>query len=214
MRLLLIRHGKIAGDPYILPERPVKGCLSELGLQQANTAAEALASETIDVALSSPYGRALQTAEIVMSRQKGEINIVHNLHEWLPAAKMRGLTSTEYAAMEVRDRERYAEETWKTEAGEGAYDMYARIIPSLLDALAQQGWHHRMGAWMPDEGTEDKCIAIFAHGGTHNIVLSFLLGLTPFPVGRFSFDLTGVADIRFTERRNLFYPNLKIGVAK
>lgn len=214
MRLLLIRHGRIAGDPYVCPDRPVSGCLSEVGLKQAHAAGDALASEVIHIALASPYGRALETAEIVMSRQDGNIEIVPELHEWLPVPERRGLTSTEHSAIVARDSDLYAEETWKTSAGEGTYDMYARIVPSLLRALATHGWHHRMGAWTIDEGSKEKCIAIVAHGGSLNVILSFLLGVRPFPIGSFSFALTGVADLRFTERRSFFYPALHIGVAK
>jgi len=208
VKLLLIRHGKMAGDPYVCPARPVSGCLSAEGVAQAEALAVALRGERIDAALSSPYGRALETADRALAGRDVPVTIVPGLEEWLPAEAVRTLTSTEFEAMQARDVERYAEETWKTEQGEGTFDMYARIVPPLLAALAAQGLHHRQGAWTADPGAETRTVAIFAHGGSLNIMLSFLLGVMPFPVGRFSFQTTGVAQVPFIERRGLYYPTL------
>ncbi|MCL1909459.1 MAG: phosphoglycerate mutase family protein [Kiritimatiellaeota bacterium] len=212
MRLLLIRHARIAGDPFICPPRPVSGCLSDEGLRQAQALNLALAAERIDCALSSPYGRALQTCEIAIAPRDIPVVIVPGFEEWTPAPAVREMTDTEFEALCARNRELHAEETWKTEAGEGCFDMYARIVPAFLNALAAQGWRHHSGAWVPDDdNAAAKTIAIFAHGGSLNIMLSFLLTLQPFPVGRFAFDLTGVAAIDFTPLRNLWHPALKIG---
>ena len=135
---------------------------------------------------------------------------VPGLEEWIPSDAFRTAVSTEAEAMLARDRDRFAEETWKTELGEGAYDLLARVVPAFLGALAREGWHNRNGGWVPDTGTELKTIAIFAHGGSLNAMLSFLLGVRPFPVGAFSFHYCGVATVDFTERRGVYYPCLRI----
>lgn len=210
MKLFLIRHGRMAGDPYICPQPPVTGCLDAKGVAQAETLGRALCSERIDAAFSSPYGRALQTAGIALAGRNIPVTPVPGLEEWMPAPELRGAASTVFEEMQKRDAMRYAEETWKTEQGEGAFDMYARVVPALLDALAGFGWRHRMGAWVPDPGTEECGVAIFAHGGSLGVMLSFLLGLAPFPVGRFSFALTGTATLSFTGRRGLYHPALLI----
>lgn len=210
MKLLLVRHGQMAGDPYLCPDRPVSGCLSPEGVAQARALGVALASTHIDAAFSSPYGRALQTAEIAFAERGVPITIVPGLEEWKPDPALRDVTSTVFEALQMRDRERYAEETWKTEQGEGAFDVYARVVPALLGALASFGWHHRMGGWIPDPGTEEATVAITAHGGSLNVMLAFILGVAPFPVGRFSFALTGVATIGFTERHGIYYPALSL----
>lgn len=168
----------------------------------------ALAAERVDAALSSPYGRALQTAELALAGRNVPITVVPGLEEWKPSEALRGVSSTEFEAIVARDRDRFAEETWKTEQGEGTFDLYARIVPAALAALAAQGWHHRMGAWETDPGAEAKTIAVFAHGGSLGVLLAFLLGVAPFPVSRFGFALTGVAPISFTERHGLYYPAL------
>jgi broad specificity phosphatase PhoE len=198
----------MAGDPYVCPERPVSGCLSPEGVAQARALRDALASTPVAAAFSSPYGRALQTAEIAFADRGVPIAIVPGLEEWKPAPEVRTATSTVFEAMQARDRERYAEETWKTELGEGAFDVYARVVPALLGALADFGWHHRQGGWIPDPGTEEATVAVAAHGGSLNAMLAFVLGVMPFPVGRFSFDLTAVATVNFTERHGIHYPTL------
>ncbi len=210
MKLLLIRHGQMAGDPYGCPERPVSGCLSAEGLAQARALHAALAAERIDAALSSPYGRALQTAETALDGRAVPITVVPGLEEWQPAPALRGATNTVFEELQQRDRVRYAEETWKTEQGEGTFDVYARVVPAALEALAGLGWCHRMGAWVPDPGTEMRTVALFAHGGSLGVLLAFLLGVAPFPVNRFGFALTGVAALAFIERRGLHYPVLTL----
>ena len=128
----------------------------------------------------------------------------------MPSTVFRNAVSTEADAMLARERDRFAEETWKTELGEGVYDLLARTVPALLDALSREGWHNRAGGWVPDTGTESKTIAVFAHGGSLNALLSFLLGVRPFPVGSFSFHYCGIATVDFTERKGIYYPTLRI----
>jgi len=89
MKLLLVRHGQMAGDPYLCPDRPVSGCLSPEGVAQAQALRDALASTRIDAAFSSPYGRALQTAEIAFAERGVPITIVPGLEEWKPDPALR-----------------------------------------------------------------------------------------------------------------------------
>ena len=93
----------------------------------------------------------------------------------------------------------------QTDAG-----IAARVVPALLGALASVGWHARQGGWVPDEGAEKKTVAVFAHGGSLNAMLSFVLGVPPFPVGRFSFPYCGVATVSFAPRRGVWHPALEL----
>lgn len=219
MKLLMIRHGDMAGDPYVRfsdGAKRVEGCLSATGEAQARALCEGLRGVRVDVALSSSYGRALQTAQMALAGRDPAvpIRVVPGLHEWTPSDAFRNATSTEAEAMNARDRLRYAEDTWKTELGEGTFDMAARIVPALLLGLEGVGWHMRHGGWVPDAGTEGKTVAVFAHGGSLGVMMSFVMGLPMFPVGRFSFEKTGVAQISFTERRGVYYPALEFSVLK
>jgi broad specificity phosphatase PhoE len=211
MMLLLIRHAKMTGDPEICPASPVSGCLSEAeGIPQARALAEKLHSINIDAAFSSPMGRALQTAELALTGRNVPIKVLPFLREWIPSPELSGSNSSEFETMLERDRYRYAEETWKTELGEGCFDMYARICPPFLKELAMLGVHQRMGGFVLDERAKNLTLAVFSHGGTLNVLLSFILGLPPFPFASFAFELTGIAALRFTERRGIFYPMLTI----
>ncbi|NLF40712.1 histidine phosphatase family protein [bacterium] len=211
MQIILVRHAEMAGDPFVCPESPVAGCLSEdNGVAQAERAHVALKDTPITVAFSSPYGRALQTAEIVLRGRGLRVKTLHALREWEPSHAVRELPPDEADALMKRHEDRFAEETWKTEIGEGCFEMYARICPSFLAELAALGIHHRMGGYVVEKGAEAHSIAVFAHGGSLNVLLSFLLGLPPFPVGRFEFALTGVAMLKFSERKGIHYPSLVI----
>ena len=210
MKLLLIRHGRMAGDPFCEPDSPVSGCLHPDGIAQAEALGRALAATPIDAAFTSPYGRAVETAERALAGRDISIVRVPGLQEWTPSPAYRGATPTEASAMVSRDADRYAEETWKTELGEGTFDVLARVVPALLGALASIGWHNRQGGWTCDPGTESKTVAVFAHGGSLNAALTFLLGIRPFPVGSFNFPYCGVAAIGFTERRGVYHPHLEL----
>ena len=200
----------MAGDPFCEPPSPVRGCLSSEGVEQAEALCRALASTHIDFAFTSPFGRAVETAERALAGRDVEIVRVRGIHEWMPSKEYREATSTEAREMERRDETRYAEDTWKTELGEGCFDVYARVAPALLGALASVGWHARFGGWVCDEGTESLVGAVFAHGGSLNAMLSFILGVPPSPVGRFSFDHCGVASVVFRPRRGIMYPQLEL----
>jgi broad specificity phosphatase PhoE len=213
VKILLVRHGRMAGDPFVCPERPVRGCLSEdVGLPQARALAAALAGVRIDAALSSPYGRALQTAEIALEGRGVPIRVLDCLKEWQPNPELRDAPSTRFEQICARDRERYVEETWKTELGEGCYDMHARVIPPFLAALSDLGIHARFGGYVLSGAARDMTVAVFAHGGSLAVVLGFFLRVPPFPAAAFLFDETGVATLEFTERQGIHYAALRIGV--
>jgi broad specificity phosphatase PhoE len=123
---------------------------------------------------------------------------------------LQSVEETVFERIQEQDRGRYAEETWKTELGEGCFEMYARICPPFLRELDALGLHSRMGGFVPDEGARDLSLAVFAHGGTLNVLLSFLLKVLPFPLGAFAFQPTGAATVAFHERKGIHYPQLVV----
>ncbi|GEM_PF-660700 len=211
MQILLIRHAEMDGDPFVCPPSPVRGCLSEsAGVPQAQRARAGLTDVPIDLALSSPYGRALQTAEIVLAGRCVPLKVLAFLREWQPDRALEALPEAQYEQLIERDAQRHPGECWKTELGEGCFDLYARICPPFLQELAALGIHHRLGGFVLEERARALSIAVFAHGGTLNVLLSFLLGVPPFPLATFEFALTGVAMVKFTERCGISYPTLAI----
>ncbi|HCE44696.1 MAG TPA: hypothetical protein DET40_14235 [Lentisphaeria bacterium] len=208
MKITFVRHAEIAGDPFICPERPVKGSLSEKGVKQAKLLAKTLKGEKFDLAISSSYGRALQTAEIVLNGRKTPIRICDFMKEWMPDRHLEKLPKTEFEAIQKLASGFHAEETWKTDLGEGCFDMYARICPAFLKELDKIGIHARLGGYVVDKKAKDLSIAVFAHGGSLNVLLSFILELRPFPIGRFAFEQTGYATVKFQECKGISYPTL------
>lgn len=210
MRMTFVRHGKMAGDPFVRPGPGVNGCLcEEEGVPQAEATREALAEWRFDHAFSSPYGRALQTAEIVMRPHGVDVEVLDFLHEWMPNHDLNELPSTEAEAIRERVAGMYADEIWKTDLGEGCLEMMARVGPPFLKVLDGLGIHKRFGGYVPDAGCKDLSIIVFAHGGSLNALLRFLLGIPPFPIGIFAFQLTGVMTLLFSEARGVYYPAIE-----
>jgi len=210
MLLTLIRHAEAAGDSFALPDSPVAGFLSPTGVAQAQALALALSDRRFDAVLTSPYGRCVQTAEALVAGRAIPLERHGCLREWIPNPALRELPSTQYEAMLTRDAQRWADETWLTELGEGCLDMHARVGPPLLRELARWGMHRRAGGYMPDPGAEERSLAVVAHGGSLAVLTAFLLGLPAFPAHHVAYRLTGVATIGFTVRRGVHHPHLVI----
>ena len=210
MRFFLVRHGEAAGDTFARPHPPVTGYLSEAGCAQAARAAGALADVPFSLVIASPYGRAIQTAEALRGDRDVPLWIVDDLHEWHPDRFFDAQDDAEREKIMADIAARHAGALWKTPRGEGTYDMYARIVPAFIETLDDFDIAAAHGGFIPDASRRDADIAVAAHGGTLNTLLSFILGVAPFPLTRFSFDLTGIAEIGFSEQNGIFYPYLVI----
>lgn len=84
----LVRHGQ--PDYSDLQERGMFGFgrdfapLSLLGIQQAEEAARDPRLKQAELIVSSPYTRALQTAQIISLRTGVAVQVEPDLHEWVP----------------------------------------------------------------------------------------------------------------------------------
>lgn len=99
----LVRHGEPIYDH--MPEYEFWGFgrafapLSEKGKKQAEAAARDIRLKDAELIVSSPYTRALQTAQII-SRETGlPVEVDLDLHEWMPDRENRYKTSEESAAL-------------------------------------------------------------------------------------------------------------------
>jgi broad specificity phosphatase PhoE len=210
MEILLIRHGKASGDTYAEPMPPAEGFLSEEGMAQARELGVQLRGEKIDLAWTSPYGRAVFTAHLALEGRGVPTERFSFLREWLPAPELAKADSAEWEKMNVASAEFYAEQTWKTDLGEGCLDMLARVGPPFLKELEKVGVHARHGGYVIEPRAENLRIAVFAHGGSLSALMGFLLNIPPFPVSRFSFELTGMARVRMQSQQGVWYPQLVI----
>ena len=88
MKIVFVRHGEpdysnvtqkgFIGHGFDLAH------LTAIGKQQAHKAAENSKLDGIELIVSSPYTRALQTAAIISKYRNIDIEIELDLHEWLP----------------------------------------------------------------------------------------------------------------------------------
>lgn len=88
MKIVFIRHGE--PDYMDVSSRKFKGHgrdlahLTDLGKVQAKNASKSSELNDIELIVSSPYTRALQTAAIISKMRNVDIEVELDLHEWLP----------------------------------------------------------------------------------------------------------------------------------
>lgn len=210
MEILLIRHGKAAGDTYAEPSPPAEGFLSEEGELQARKLGRRLEGKRIDRVWTSTYGRAVLTAHLAMEGRDIPVERFSFLREWLPDLATARADSNEWEKMNLAAAALPAEQTWKTSLGEGCLEMLARVGPPFLKELEKLGVQARHGGYVLEKRAEDLVLAVFAHGGSLSALLGFLMGIPPFPVSRFAFELTGVARIRLQKQCDVWYPQLVV----
>jgi len=210
MQFYLIRHGNMAGDPHRHDVPPVEGCLSERGLLQAVRLGSALKGIQFDAVYASPLGRAIQTAQAFADPLGVNVKILPWLEEWRPAHIMNGGDAANYETMLKAASVLRPEESWKTEAGEGTFEMAHRIVPGWLQLLARYGVRAGHGGYLFSVDPDDCRIALVAHGGSLCVLLAFILGIPFQPYAPVQFAETGVAVIDFVKRVDVWYPALKI----
>lgn len=210
MQVYLVRHGNIAGDPHRHFVPPVQGCLSEKGQAQAASLGRALAGVKFDAIYASPLGRAIQTAHSFADPAGVKIDILPWLIEWRPAHILNGGDDANYEKMMKSASELRPEECWKTEAGEGTYEMAHRIVPGWIQVLKRHGVRAGHGGYLLDNEQDAQRIALVAHGGSLGVLIAFILGIQLRPFAPIQFAETGVAVIDFVKQLDVWYPALKI----
>ncbi len=210
MEIYLIRHGKMTGDPHQHYDPPVEGCLSELGLRQAEALTASLDRIAFDAIYTSPLGRAIQTIQATAQRQGVAIETMEWLIEWRPAPALKEGDEAQFEAMMERVASLHPEECWKTPAGEGTCQMADRIIPGFLEVLGRHGVRAGHGGYLFQDPENSTRIALVAHGGSLGLLASFILGVPLKPFTPISFKETGVAVIGFTQRADVWHPVLNI----
>ena len=177
MRLLLVRHGH---PNYELD------CLTPLGHQQAEAAAERLKIENIDIFFSSTCGRAVETAEHAASRYAKDVTQLEFMREvtWGYNGRTNDAAGHPWNLVDqmILDGKTLRDPAWRETApffGNSIcenVDLIAKGIDAWLEDLGyrREGEYYRVG-----ENTA-KTVALFSHGGSSNAVLAHILNL-PFP---------------------------------
>jgi broad specificity phosphatase PhoE len=131
--LLLVRHGQSEANAGTSTEPDC--ALSELGRKQAHALARRLAALDLTgfVALTSPYRRALQTAEEVALATGLSFTVDEALREWGPTATVGGRT---YAQEPVTETVRRLERFLRDRAGQRLLVVSHGAPIALLTQLA------------------------------------------------------------------------------
>ncbi|MDE2638432.1 MAG: histidine phosphatase family protein [Chloroflexota bacterium] len=130
--LYLMRHGEVHNPTKILYGRMPGFHLSDLGLQQAEAAAEWLADKPIKAIYSSPMERAQQTAALVAQRHAG----------LAPQTDERILEV--FTPYEGRPIEELAAAGWDLYTGnEPPYESPAMVLVRVLDFFEHVAVEHR-----------------------------------------------------------------------
>ncbi len=200
MRIIFVRHGEPNYE---------KNCLTPLGIRQAEAAAERLAGEGIEKVFSSPYGRALETAEITAKRLKlGAVQVLDFMHELDWGSKSGKPVFSGGHPWDIADElSRTGWDLTRTDWPEHPLFTDNRVTDSALTVAGKTDeWMASLG-YMRD-GAYYRCmkenrstVALFSHGGSSVAMAARLLNL-PFPYlcASMHFHFTGIAILRFDSR--------------
>ena len=156
-RLILVRHGVTANNAAKLIQGTQDIPLSEAGHRQAAGLAEALSSEQIDLIISSPQVRALQTAEAVAKHHDLAVVTNEKLRERAFGTFQGWPIQIYQDALAASGLPRW---DFRPDGGETIHEVWARCAEFL------QSLKHSAA----------KCPLIAAHEGVNRCLILMILG--------------------------------------
>ena len=175
MNLYIVRHGNPNYD---------LDCLTPLGHEQAEAAAEALEAIGIDEIYSSPMGRARETAKHLADRIGKPITIepwAHEVYDYAKAADGRPVQLVSVGGDFLRSPEVIAlGDDWMTHPrfeGSDPRRVIAEVEGGLSDFMRRQGYVLDGERWraLDPEHPNDKNVALFCHAGVFLVITAYLL---------------------------------------
>ena len=148
--LFMIRH---AQSPFIFGQERTRE-LSERGKLDANKITEQLKQETIDVIVSSPYKRAIQTIEGIANEHQMEITIFEGLKE----RPIKGAYKLSAEEIEQAIKKSYDDKDYCLPGGETTRQAQERAIPVIKQLLTDY---------------EGKSIVVGTHGNIMTIMMNY-----------------------------------------
>lgn len=158
MRLLVVRHGKTDWNIQGRVQGTVNTNINLEGINQAEEMAEKLKDEKIDLIISSPLNRALQTASII-NRGKTTIITDDRIIE-RDFGEFEGLRKDEY---DVKSFWNYNKNI-KYEKAENVRDLFKRVYDFLDEIKIKYA---------------EKTILVVTHGGVSVALNSYFEGIPP-----------------------------------
>ncbi|BAY82750.1 phosphoglycerate/bisphosphoglycerate mutase [Calothrix parasitica NIES-267] len=172
VRLLLVRHGETEWNQQSKYQGQVDVSLNANGKLQSQKVADFLKHVSIDKVYSSSMLRAKETAEIILQQHQGtskldnlELNdgfkeIIHGVWE--------GKSKTEIEREFPGELQRWYEtpEKFKMPSGESLQQVWQRTV-EVYESILKAALDNQL-----------KTVLIVAHGGTNQILLCHILGLS------------------------------------
>ena len=181
MKLLIIRHG----DPDYKNDT-----LTEKGWREAEYLAEMLSDRDITEFYTSPYGRAKDTASLTLKKLGRTAEVLPWLREFdhfiiRPDDPEKMHIPWDWLPQDwTRDPRLYQKDHWSENEHLEPYGIGEayREVTDQFDALLADHGYKREGGFYRAEKPNHDTIAFFCHFGSGSVLLSHLLGVSPFIV--------------------------------
>ena len=166
LTVLLTRHGHTdRSEPEQYLGQRVHASLTDRGRRDAAALAERLEGVPIDRVVSSPLGRAVETAQIICGRTGNEVEVDARLTE-LDYGAWEGLTVEDIDRRFPGERELYEADPSIHEVGGGESGLeVAARIGTFMESLL--GW------WEREEA--DRTCLLVGHSSVNRILLAVLM---------------------------------------
>lgn len=157
MKLLVVRHGRTNWNDLKKVQGTADIELNDEGIEQAEITAKLLENEKIDLIISSPLIRAVQTAEIINAIHKCNIICDERITE-RDYGEFEGLNKKEFNFIDFWTYSK----NLKYNSSENIQDFFKRIF-DFLDEIKEK--------------YKDKTVLIVIHGGVSVAVNSYFEGI-------------------------------------
>jgi len=184
-RIILIRHGQTGWNKDERFRGRVDVELDEVGLKQAQLAAERVMEWEISAVYSSPLKRARSTAQFVADRFGLSVVTLEGLND-MNFGQWEGLLVSEVREKqaELFDEWRHNPERFAVPGGESLEDVRVRVVATIDDlALKHEG----------------EAIAVVSHRVVCKVLLCHLLGLDNSHFWKIAQDATAVSAFEMYE---------------
>ncbi len=197
MKIIFVRHGH--------PDYE-KNCLTPLGHLHARAAAERLKDEGIEAVYSSPYGRAVETAEYTAKLLGKDVQILDFIHEiiWGESGKTPYDTGHPWTIAEnmVKNGEDLMDPNWRENSPfkDNLLISHCDWLSAELDKwLASLGYIREGRGYRVGKDT-NHTIAVFSHGGSSVAAIGHIMNLAfPFAIYHLRPDYTGIIELEFSD---------------
>lgn len=160
-RVYLLRHGEVSYfDAQGRPVRPDTVPLDDIGRQQAQAAAQALAQVPLDRVISSDLPRSIETATIIVAGRNLKVETLAALREIQPG-RLADIPPTNMEQAFLGAFSHGIDRDTRFLAGETFGSLLDRVLACFRTLLADAGWRH---------------LLIVAHGGVNRAILTHGLG--------------------------------------